>query len=261
MTPLFDTHAHYNDDRFDADRDELLSSIREPNEVNPFGVEYIVNCATDIESARYSIDLARKYSFFKATVGIHPHEASTYKPEYADVIKELSVCDEVVAIGEIGLDYHYDFSPRDVQRNVFSDLLDIASELHMPVVIHDREAHGDVMDILSSHKDNFGILHSYSGSGEMAKQFVKMGYYISYSGSLTFNSAVNLRDSVMNVPMDRLLIETDAPYLTPVPYRGKRNDSSKMYETLKVLADLKNVSYEEMAALTNENAKRIFSML
>lgn len=260
MTPLFDTHAHYNDNKFDADREQLFSEMITPNEVNPLGVEYILNCGTDTETSKECVKLAGSYSFLVAAVGFHPHEASRYTIESREEIKKLAASDKVVAIGEMGLDYHYDFSPREVQKQVFSDQLDLAEELNMPVIIHDREAHGDVMDILSAHKNSFGIFHSYSGSGEMAKQVIKMGFYVSYSGSLTFNSAVNLRESVKYVPLDRLLIETDAPYLTPVPYRGKRNDSSKMYETLKKLAELKEIPIDELAKITSDNAKRIFGM-
>ncbi len=260
MTPLFDTHAHYNDRKFDADREELFSEMTKPNEVNPFGVEFILNCGTDIQTSKECVELAESHSFLIAAVGYHPHEASEYTPEAREEIKKLASLDKVVAIGEMGLDYHYDFSPRDVQKQVFSDQLDLAEELNMPVIIHDREAHGDVMDILSTHKNSFGVFHSYSGSGEMAKQVVNMGFYVSYSGPLTFTNAVNLRESVKYVPLDRLLIETDAPYLTPVPYRGKRNNSSKMYETLKKLAELKNIPVDELAKITSDNAKRIFGI-
>lgn len=261
MTSLFDTHAHYNDEKFDVDREQLFADIITPNEVNPFGIGFILNCGTDIQTSRECIGLAEAHSFMRAAVGFHPHEASAYSVEARDEIMRLASSDKVVAIGEIGLDYHYDFSPREVQKQVFSDQLDLAEKLNMPVIIHDREAHGDVMDILSVHKNSFGIFHSYSGSGEMAKQVIKMGFYVSYSGSLTFNSAVNLRESVKYVPLDRLLIETDSPYLAPVPYRGKRNDSSKMYETLKKLAELKEIPIDELAKITSDNAKRIFGMV
>ncbi|HRS22409.1 MAG TPA: TatD family hydrolase, partial [Clostridia bacterium] len=216
---LFDTHAHLDDDRFDKDRDETIMQCQRD------GVELILNAGSNIETSVKAIALAKKYEFIYAAVGVHPHDAAEMDEETAGVLAALAGNKKVRAIGEIGLDYHYDFSPRDVQKQRFVEQIDLARQLKLPVIVHDREAHGDVMDIFKKTriKEVGGVLHSFSGSAEMALECIKLGLYISISGPVTFENARKTVEAVKQVPLDMLFIETDSPYLTPVPYRGKRN--------------------------------------
>lgn len=260
MTALFDTHAHYDDKKFDEDRDQLLSTLRDKSEENPFGVEYVVNCASDIESAKACIALSNKYDFIYAAVGVHPHEASGFDDNTLVELAKLYEHKKVVAIGEAGLDFHYDFSPRDKQKEVFAAQLDLARSLNAPMIVHDREAHGPTVELIKQCKGVRGILHSFSGSAEMAREVVSLGFYVSYSGSVTFKNAVNLTESIKGVPLDRLLIETDSPYLAPVPYRGRRNNSSLMYATAAKLAELYGVSIEKIVEITSKNAKTVYNI-
>ena len=256
---LFDTHAHYDDSRFDEIRGEVLDNITAPSEVCPSGVEYIMNVGCDLQSSKKSISLAKKYDFIYAAAGIHPHEAQEVPDNWQEELLSLLSHHKVRAIGEIGLDFHYDFSPRDRQREVFEQQLILAEQTGYPVLVHDREAHGPTMDIISRHKA-WGVMHSFSGSCEMAKELVKRGWYVSYSGSVTFKNAVNLTETVLYVPDDRLLLETDAPYLAPVPYRGKTNTSQYTYAIAQKLADIRHVDIEHIINITNQNAKRIFDI-
>ncbi|MBE6689516.1 MAG: TatD family deoxyribonuclease [Ruminococcaceae bacterium] len=259
MAKLFDTHAHYDDKRFEGIRDEILQSMTSPTEYCPSGVEYIMNVGCKLESSRVSIELAEKYDFVYAAAGFHPHETANMPENWKEELLKLLQHPKVRAIGEIGLDFHYDFSPRDIQKEIFEQQLILAEETGYPVLVHDREAHGPTMDIISRHKA-WGVLHSFSGSSEMVKELVKRGWYISYSGSVTFKSAVNLTETVLHVPDDRLLIETDAPYLTPVPYRSKTNTSHYTYLTAQKIADLRHVDVEHIIEVTNQNAKRVFGI-
>lgn len=259
MTKLFDTHAHYDDDRFDEIRDEILANITAPSEICPVGVEYIVNVGCKLESSMQSIALAEKYDFIYAAAGFHPHETAEMPSDWKERLKDLLDHPKVRAIGEIGLDFHYDFAPRDVQQKIFEEQLILAEETGYPVIVHDREAHGPTMDIIARHKA-WGIMHSFSGSAEMAKELVKRGWYVSYSGSVTFKNAVNLTETVLHVPDDRLLVETDSPYLAPVPYRGVTNNSQYAYATAQKLADIRHVDIEHILKITNENAKRVFKI-
>ncbi len=260
MTGLFDSHTHYDDKKFDSDRDSLLSSLPNPTEINPYGVSYVMNAAVDLETSKTGLELSKKYDYLYFAVGVHPHEADNAGENIEEWISELIKDPKACAVGEIGLDYHYDFCARDVQRDVFERQLVLARSLDVPVIIHDREAHGDCMDILRRHKGVRGVFHSFSGSAEMAKEVLKLGYYISYNGMITFKNAVNLIGTVSEVPDDRLLIETDCPYLAPVPYRGERNTSELCYLTAKALADIRSDSVENIINLTRENAKRLFSI-
>ncbi len=257
---LFDSHAHYEDKKFDAVRSELMTALPLPGEHSPLGVCGILNCGCDHESTQTCIALAEQYPFVYAAAGIHPHEAGREDIQTLSWLYQALRHPKVVALGEIGLDYHYDFSPRDVQKKVLDIQFQIARETKKPVVIHDREAHGDCMTFVRKYTDVRGVFHSYSGSGEMAKELIKHGWYISYSGSVTFKNAHNLRDSVLSVPLDRILVETDAPYLAPVPHRGKRNDSHLMYATVETLAQLKRMPPLEIAQITCINAKRLFGL-
>ncbi len=250
---LFDTHAHYSDERFSEDREELLSSM--PS----LGVSNILNVSCTLADSAFSIGLAERYDFIYAAVGIHPHEAGEEPEENIDGLREAARHPKVVAIGEIGLDYHYDFCPRELQRRFFERQLVLANELSLPVLIHDREAHADCLELVSKHRPK-GLFHCYSGSAEMARELVKLGFYISFSGSVTFKNARKLVEAAAAVPPDRLLIETDCPYLAPEPYRGKRNHSGYVREVAGKLSEIHGISLEEMAEVTSGNAKRLFGI-
>ncbi|MEA4833114.1 MAG: TatD family hydrolase [Oscillospiraceae bacterium] len=259
---IIDTHAHYDDEKFEGDRDEVIRSLssagRKDADINPLGISYVINCASDLASSAAGLRLCERYAFFRFAAGVHPHEAASYDSGSADKITTFLKSPYAVALGEIGLDYHYDFSSREKQREVFAAQLSLAGELGFPVVVHDREAHGDVMNIISAYPGTYGVMHSFSGSREMVRELVKRGYYISYSGSVTFKNADRLRETVSSVPLDRLLVETDSPYLAPVPYRGRRNDSRFIYSTLCTISGLIGKTPEEAAKITSENAKRLF---
>ena len=220
----------------------------------------IINCASHLDSARFSLRLAEQYDYVYAAVGIHPHEAAEASATWEEELYALAQHKKAVAIGEIGLDYHYDFSPRDVQRKVFEKQLDIAKELSLPVIIHDREAHGDMYDILSSRKDLSGVIHCFSGSVELARQTVDMGMYIGLGGAVTFKNARVPVEVAQYIPLDRLLLETDAPYMTPVPYRGKRCDSSHIALTAQKIADVKGITVDELLKVTRQNVERLFGL-
>lgn len=259
---LFDTHAHYDDSRFCFDRIEIIEGLRLKNDVNPLGVSLVVNSASDYESSVQAQALADKYDFIYATAGVHPHEAAKVGDELEEKLTQLLSHKKTVALGEIGLDYHYeDGAPRDVQLEIFRRQMELAYKLGKKVVIHDREAHGDCMTIVNEFKGKvIGEFHSFSGSFEMATELIKLGWYVSFSGTVTFKNANNVARSVLAVPDDRLLIETDAPYLAPVPYRGKTNNSSLMYETAKKIAEIRGKTVEEIAEITLNNGKKFFGI-
>ncbi len=257
---LFDSHAHYDDPRFAEDLDEVVKCLREKSEICPVGVEYVVNIGCDIPTSRICLDLADRYDLFYAAVGIHPQDAHTFDEHSIPALKEMLCHPKAVAIGEIGLDYKYENAPREVQKDVFCRLMELSRETGYPVCIHDRDAHGDVFDIVRKFPDVKGVMHSFSGSKEMARQYVKMGWHISFSGTLTFKNASIVPEAAAVVPLDRLLIETDAPYLAPVPYRGKRNRSDFAFATAARLAEIHGVSTDEMIQITRENALRFFQM-
>lgn len=252
---IFDSHAHYDDDRFDADRDQLLSKIHEE------GVSYIVNAGADLPSSEKSIKLAEKYPFIYATVGVHPHEAKSVTADLEKQLTDMAKNPKVVAIGEIGLDYHYDLSPRDVQKEVFRRQLELAYKLNLPVVIHNREASGDTLDVLRNVKVHSGTVHSYSGSAEMVPELAEMGFYFGFTGVITFKNARKTVEAAAAVPMDRLLVETDCPYLAPEPFRGKRCDSSMITQIAHKLAEIKGVTPQELLDITNKNARRLYSII
>ncbi len=259
---LFDTHAHYDDSRFDSDRNEIIEGLRLKNDVNPLGVSLVVNSASGYDSSSEALKLADKYDFLYATVGVHPHESADVGDELESVLTQLLSHKKAVALGEIGLDYHYDdAAPQEVQMNIFRRQMELASKLGKKVVVHDREAHGDCFSVVSDFKGKVtGVFHSFSGSFEMATELIKLGWYISFSGTVTFKNASNVARSVLAVPDDRLLIETDSPYLAPVPYRGKTNNSSFMYETAKKIAEIRGTTVEAIAELTLNNGKRFFEI-
>ncbi len=250
---IFDTHAHYDDKAFDTDRDRLLAGLPEK------GVCNIVNQSVDLRTAGISLDFAEKYDYIYAAVGVHPENTDGLPENYIDILRELSKHKKAVAIGEIGLDYYYDI-PKDKQRKIFGEQLALAGELSMPVCVHDREAHGDTLSMLQSYRPR-GVVHCFSGSGEMAREIVKLGMYIGFGGTVTFKNARKPLDAVREVPLERIVLETDAPYLAPVPNRGKRCDSSMIIYTARKIAGIKNITTEEVLAVTCQNAKRLYGLL
>lgn len=252
---LFDTHAHYDDRRFDKDRDALLASMPQQ------GVGYICNIGCDMPTSQQSIALAEAHDHVYAVVGIHPHNAQDAQPEDFETLRQMTQHPKVLALGEMGLDYHYDFSPRDVQRKVFVRQMELAGELNIPVVIHEREACQDVLEVVRQYPVCRGVYHCYSGSAETARELVKLGYYLGFNGVITFDNARRSHEVIRSVPLERLLLETDCPYLTPVPHRGKRNDSGLMKYSLQKMAELRGLTPEEMARITTENALRFYGLL
>lgn len=249
---IFDAHAHYDDKWFDDDRSALLSSLPQN------GVSYVVNAAVDLETAETAISYAEIYPHIYACAGIHPENLEGLPDDYLERLKELLKHPRVLALGEIGLDYHWDI-PRDVQNRVFEEQLLLARELDVPVVIHDREAHGDVMALVRKYQPK-GLMHCYSGSVEMLKEVLKLGMSISLGGTVTFKNARVPVEVAAAVPLDRLLLETDAPYLSPVPYRGKRNDSTNIAYTAAKIAEIRGMDAQELIDLTTENAKRLYGI-
>ena len=254
---IFDAHAHYNDEIF---REEEQKNIIEYVFEN--GVRYILNAGTNIESSKESIALAEKYDGVYAVVGFYPHDCIDIKDDDAaeKELREMLKHPKVVGIGEIGLDYHYDYTPREMQKIWFEKQLCIAEELDVPVVIHDREAHGDIVEILKRHPKAKGMLHSFSGSKETAEELLELGWYISISGVVTFKNAVKMLDVVKVVPNDKLLIETDSPYLAPVPNRGKVNNSANLVYTAGKIAEIKGISVEDVCNMTCINACKLFGI-
>ena len=253
---FFDTHAHVDDEAFQEDREETIRRAYES------GVTRFVNIGCSRKAARNTLELVERYDFIYGTVGLHPHDAKELTPELLEEFRTWAAHPKILAIGEIGLDYYYDFSPRQAQQEAFRRQLRLAKELALPVTIHDREAHQDTFDILTEERawENGGIFHCYSGSEEMVREITKRGFYVSFSGSVTFKNAEKLRRAAAAVPLDRLLIETDSPYLTPVPLRGKRNEPARVIYTAAVLAKLRGLKLSELARLTWENGCRAYGL-
>ena len=255
-TILIDTHAHLDHERFKDDVDQVIERAKLSQ------VQSIITVGADLASSRQAVEFARRYPDVIATVGVHPHDADSVSDSVLNEIAILAQDEGVVAIGEIGLDYHYDFSPRDVQRRVFAIQISLARELELPIVVHVREAYQDVMSILKSEhaEDVGGIVHCFSGDREVAKDCLDMGFYISVGGILTFANSQELREIIRGLPMDRILLETDAPYLTPVPYRGKRNEPAYVVHVAEALANLKGITFDEVAETTTLNACKLFGL-
>ena len=252
---LFDTHAHFDDERFDADRDAMLEQMKD------FGVTNITNIASSMASSRRSVELAEKYDFVYASVGVHPSETENLTETDMEELRRLAQHPKVRAIGEIGLDYHYpdDVAP-DIQKKWFIRQLDLAQELNMPVIIHDRDSKGDSLEILKKMKISNGVAHCFSGSAETAREIIKLGMMISFTGVLTFKNARRAIEACAAVPTDRLMIETDCPYMAPEPHRGERNHSGYVRYVAEKMAEIKGISYEEMVDITDRNAKRFFGI-
>ncbi len=249
---FFDSHAHFDDARFNDDRDALLSSMQKN------GVSGIANIGADLKSSLSSVALAKKYDFVYAVVGVHPHDAESMTDATLSQIASLAAEKKVVAIGEIGLDYYYDNSPRDTQRYWFKKQMKLASQLNMPVVIHSRDAMEDTIKICRENKVCGGVIHCFSGSAESARIFLDMGYYISFAGPVTFKNAKALPEVAKIVPEDKILIETDSPYLSPEPHRGERNSSLNVHCVAEKLAEIRGVTAQHIARITTENAKRLY---
>lgn len=253
MALIFDSHAHYDNERFADDLEQVLSAMPQK------GVGRIMNVASDIESCITTPKLAEQYDFVYATVGIHPHTASTLDHSVLDLMARQAANPKVRAIGEIGLDYYYDLSPRDQQVEAFIKQLEFAHDLKMPVVIHSRDAHQETLDILKKYRPT-GIVHCFSGSAELAEEMVKLGLYIGFTGVVTFQNAKKALLAAAATPLDRLLIETDCPYMAPVPHRGERCDSSMLTLVAAKLAEIKGISTEQLLAATWDNANRIYEI-
>lgn len=248
----FESHAHYDDGRFKNDREEIL------NLLPSCGIDYVINVGCDMKSSRESIKMAEKYDYIYAAVGVHPHDAENMKESDLDEIRQMSNHKKVVAIGEIGLDFYYDNSPRDVQRYWFKRQLEIVKELNKPVIIHSRDASQETFDIIKESGVKKGVIHCYSGSAQMAMDYVKMGFYIGVGGVVTFSNAKKLVEVVDTIQLEQILIETDSPYLSPIPNRGKRNDSRNLQFVVEKIAKIKDISPEKVANITKLNAKQLF---
>jgi len=251
---IFDSHAHYDDGRFDEDRDEVIALL--PGH----GISNVINVAADMESSGNAYALAQKYDFFFASAGVHPHSAAeVVGTDYLEHIADYLSRDKVVALGEIGLDYHYDFSPRDIQRQVFAEQLELASQLGVPVIIHSREATADTLELVKRYRPK-GVVHCFSGSAETAEEYLRLGMFIGFTGAVTFKNAGKLLLAAKAVPLDRLLIETDCPYMSPVPYRGQRCDSRMIYATAERLAELHEENAQRLIDAARENTFKCFEI-
>jgi TatD DNase family protein len=251
----FESHAHYDDRRFDLDRYDVLGALPAR------GVDRVVNVGSDVASSKASVVLAEAFSHVYATVGVHPHDANSLNEEGLAELEALSAHPKVVAIGEIGLDYYYDHSPRDVQQYWFERQLRMASRVGLPVVIHTRDAAQQTFDTLKNADAGRGVIHSYSGNIPMALDYIDMGYYIGIGGVITFDKSKRLPQVAAAIPLDKILIETDAPYLTPAPHRGKRNESAYLAYIVQAIAQIKNTTPQVVAAQTYENALALFGCL
>jgi len=253
---LIDTHAHLDSKVYDDDRQEVLSRCQ------AVGVTQVINASFDLASSRRAAVLAREDRRVFATVGIHPHEADAVPADYLAQLAGLAREDKVVALGEMGLDYYRDLSPRDIQQRVFREQLALSRELVMPVVIHDRDAHQDILKIIRGDgiSPAGGVMHCFSGSWEMAQECMNMGFYISLAGPVTFKNAPRLHDIARRVSLDRLLVETDAPYLTPEPCRGRRNEPAYVIHTARRVAQLRDLTLDELSAAVSANARRLFNL-
>lgn len=253
---LIDSHAHLDGESFDEDRAELIEELKSS------GVEFVINPGANMKSSRAVVKLVADYPMIYGAVGVHPHDTVDMVDQDLEELERLSKAEKIVAIGEIGLDYYYEHSPREVQKQRFREQIALAKKVKLPIIVHERDAAQDVFDIISSEADGElrGVIHCYSGSFELAKEYIKLGFYISFAGPVTFKNAKKPKEVAAQIPLDSLLIETDSPYMTPVPYRGKRNNPSYVRYIAETIAELKGISYEEVARKTNENAKRLFGL-
>lgn len=250
---IFDTHSHYDDERFNEDRAELLNSIHFS------GVTSIVTCGCDIETTEFSRSLSEKFDFVYFAAGFHPENLENASLNDLEVIEKLAKHEKCVAIGEIGLDYHWMSSSKEVQKEFFVSQIEIAKKLNLPVIVHDREAHGDTLEILKQTKPA-GVVHCFSGSVEMANEIIKLGMYIGLNGVVTFKNARKSLEVVKTIPLEKLVLETDCPYLAPEPHRGKRNDSSYIPYIAEKIADVLDMEPQKILDITSENAKKLYNL-
>lgn len=252
---IFDSHAHYDDEAFNEDREAVIDEIKKNNVIG------VINCGSTLEGARMSLELAKKYDLFYAAVGIHPEHADVLDEKVLAEIREMAQYQKVKAIGEIGLDYYWkENPPREIQKGALRTQMALAEELGLPVVIHDREAHEDTLNILKEFPKVRGVVHCFSGSAEFAEQCLKIGYCIGITGVVTFKNAKKIVEVVKAVPLEKLLLETDCPYMAPTPYRGKRNKSDYISFIMEEVAKIKDISVEELSARTIENTKALFNI-
>ena len=252
---VFDSHCHLDDERFDPDREEAYRRMLAA------GVGECVCVGSDLPSSRRCLAFAQTHTGVYAAVGVHPHEAKDAPPDYLAQLEALMTQEKAVALGEIGLDYYYDLSPRDTQRRVLAEQVALAAERDWPTIYHIRDAHGEMVDFFRAQKRlPPGLIHCFSGSVEIAREYVRMGFFISFAGPLTFKKAPHLWEAAMNVPQDRLMVETDSPYLAPEPLRGRRNEPANVVWVLRRLAELRGLPEEEMARVTTENARRFYRL-
>lgn len=253
---IFESHAHYEDERFNEDRKELLESFSDN------GIGYVVNVASSLETVDKTMELIKEYDFMYGSVGVHPEECAPLKESDMERFKELSKNPKVVAIGEIGLDYYWNEPDPEIQKKWFIRQLELAKEVKLPVIIHSRDAAKDTLDIMKQyHAEKVGgVIHCFSYSVEMAQEFIKMGFYIGVGGVVTFKNGKKLKEVVEQIPLERILIETDCPYMAPVPHRGKRNSSLYLPYIVEEIARIKNVSCETVIEVTEANAKRMYQI-
>ena len=250
---LFDTHAHLNDEAFNKDREELLAGLARK------GVGLVMNAGCSLQASREVVEMADKYPWLYAAVGSHPDAADEVNEDVLDEYRKLCKLNpKVKAIGEIGLDYHYEDIPRGIQQKAFRLQMELARELDLPVIVHEREAHEDGMAIVREFPQVKGVFHCYSGSAEMARQLVDKGWYIGFTGVLTFKNARKAVETAASIPLERIVLETDCPYMAPEPFRGKRNDPGKLYRMAEKLAEIRGLSVEEIHAITVENGKKLY---
>lgn len=250
---IFDTHSHYDDAKFNPDREALLSSLQSQ------GISHIVSCGCDIDSTQFNFDLAQKYDYVYFAAGFQPENLEGADLSDLKIIKKFAKNDKCVAIGEIGLDYHWMSSPKQVQKEFFIKQTELANEMDLPIIVHDRDAHGDTLDILKAIRPK-GVLHCFSGSKEMAREIIKIGMYIGLNGVVTFNNARKSLEVVKEIPIERLVLETDCPYLTPVPFRGKRNNSSYIPYIAEKISGVLGMDTQKLLDITQENAKRLYNL-
>lgn len=250
---IFDSHAHYDDQSFDQDRDEVLDKIQKA------GVKRVLNCGADLRGCEKNIEFARDYDFMYGTIGVHPEHAKDAL-ENINKIGDMLNNKKIVAVGEIGLDYYYEGYDRDTQIKAFREQMDIARSLKLPVVIHDRDAHEDTLKVIKEFKGVIGVLHCFSGSQEFAKEILKLDYYLGFTGVITFKNAKKAIEVLDKMPLDKILAETDCPYMAPVPHRGERCDSSFLLHTINKIAEIKGMDYDNTCALTYKNASALFGI-
>ena len=251
---LFDTHVHLNDPCFDADREALLAALPQK------GIGLAMNAGCSLETSKQALEMAAPYDWLYCSVGSHPDSCDEVNDDVLEEYRKLCKLDKVKAIGEIGLDYHYEDIPREIQKKAFIAQMELAKELDMPVIVHERDAHEDGMKVVDEFPDVTGVFHCYSGSAEMAKELIKRGWYIGFTGVLTFKNARKAIEVAASIPLDRIVLETDCPYMSPEPFRGKRNDPGKLYRMAEKLAEIRGLTLEEIHTITTGNGKRLYRM-